>query len=143
VTFNSELQQLEGVWNGIEHVVDDVIYDGSGRLVFQAVFDGRFLLCDYMQTALERPTAFAHGVFRRDDRTHALAVTWFRSHAATRSQQTDAAAEGDALVFFETVDGHTTRTKYSVVMDRLSVFTERAIVDDEWTRIFEGSYRRR
>jgi hypothetical protein len=143
VTFNSELQQLEGVWNGIEHVVDDDIHDASARLVFQAVFDGRFLLCDYMQTAVERPTAFAHGVFRRDDRTAALTVTWFRSQAATPSQQTDAIAEDGALTFFETVDGRTTRTKYSVVRDRLSVFTERAIPDDEWTRIFEGSYRRR
>lgn len=47
------------------------------------------------------------------------------------------------LVFVETVDGRTTRTSYSVVMDRLSVCTERATGDDEWSRIFDGSYRRR
>jgi hypothetical protein len=137
--FNSELLRLEGVWTGTEHVRDGDSYDASGRLVFQSVFDGRFLLCDYMQTAPERPTTFAHGVFRRDARTDALTVTWFRSQTAT---QTDAVAENGELIFFETVDGRTTRTAYSVAMDRLSVYTERAI-RDEWERIFEGSYRRR
>jgi hypothetical protein len=143
VMFNADLQRLEGVWTGTEHVRDDgKDYDASGRLVFQTVFDGRFLLCDYVQTAPERPTAFAHGVFRRDDRTHALTVTWFRS-PATPSEHTDAVAEGDKWIFSETVDGRTTRTSYSVVMDRLSVYMERATRDDEWKRLFEGSYRRR
>jgi hypothetical protein len=80
VMFNLELQRLEGVWTGTEQVSDGVNhYSSSGRLVFQTVFDGRFLLCDYVQTAPERPTAFAHGVFRQDERSKALTVTWFRS----------------------------------------------------------------
>lgn len=141
--FESELLRLEGVWTGTEHVRDGGnTYDASARLVFQTVFDGRFLLCDYTQTAPARPTVFAHGVFRRDDGTDALTVTWFRKRAAS-SQQADAVAEGGALVFFETVDGRTTRTSYSIVMDRLSVYTERANGDDGWNRIFDGSYRRR
>jgi hypothetical protein len=50
--FNEEFQRLEGVWMGTEHVTDGVNnYSSSGRLVFQTVFDGRFLLCDYLQTA--------------------------------------------------------------------------------------------
>jgi len=141
--FNQELQRLEGVWSGTEHVSDGANhYSSSGRLVFQTVFDGRFLLCDYIQTAPERPTAFAHGVFRQDDRSKALAVTWFRSPTATASQQANAIADGDKPIFYETVDGCTTRTSYAVVMDRLSVCTDRATGDD-WKRIFEGSYRRR
>ena len=49
---NPDLQRLEGVWIGVEHIRDDgKDYDASGRLVFQSVFDGRFLLCDYVQTA--------------------------------------------------------------------------------------------
>jgi len=141
--FNLELQRLEGVWTGSEHVSDGANdYRSSGRLVFQTVFDGRFLLCDYMQTAPERPTAFAHGVFRHDDRSKALTVTWFRSPSATASQQADAVAEGDKPIFYETVDACTTRTTYTVLMDRLSVCTDRATGED-WKRIFEGSYRRR
>lgn len=142
--FNAEFERLEGVWIGAEHVSDDGDeYDASGRLVFQTVFDGRFVLCDYAQTAPERSTAFAHGVFRRDERTNALTVTWFRTAIAKPSQQAVAVAEGDKLIFVETVDGRTTRTSYSVVMDRLSVFTERSTANDEWKRVFEGSYRRR
>jgi len=142
--FNVELERLEGVWIGKEHVSDGrTEYNASGRLVFQMVFDGRFLLCDRVQTAPERETAFAHGVFRRDDRTDALTVSWFRSGAAASGQQAEAVAAGDQLVFFETVAGRTTRTSYVVAMDRLSVFTERATGDGEWKRIFEGTYRRR
>ena len=141
--FNQELQRLEGVWTGTEQVTDGALhYNSSGRLVFQTIFDGRFLLCDYMQTAPERPTAFAHGVFRQDDRSKALAVTWFRSQTATESQQAHAIAEGDKPIFYETLDGCTTRTTYMVVGDRLSVCTDRATGDD-WKRVFEGSYRRR
>jgi hypothetical protein len=138
-----ELQRLEGVWTGTEHVSDGALhYDSSGRLIFQTAFDGRFLLCDHMQTTSERPTAFAHGVFRQDDRSKALTVTWFRTSTATASQQTNAVADGDKPIFYETVDACTTRTTYVVVMDRLSVCTDRAS-GDEWKRIFEGTYRRR
>jgi len=141
--FNLELERFEGVWTGTEHVSDGVNdYHSSGRLVFQTVFDGRFLLCDYVQTAPERPTAFAHGVFRRDDHSKALSVTWFRSPIATTSHQANAIAEGDEPIFYETVDACTTRTSYVVHMDRLSVRTDRATGAD-WNRIFEGTYRRR
>ena len=141
--FNQELQRLEGVWMGTERVTDGVNdYRSSGRLVFQTVFDGRFLLCDYLQTSPERPTAFAHGVFRRDECSKALTVTWFRSPLATASQQANAVAEGDKPTFYETVDARTTRTTYTVLMDRLSVCTDRAAGGD-WKRIFEGTYRRR
>lgn len=141
--FDLELERLEGVWTGTEQVRDGVNeYRSSGRLVFQAIFDGRFLLCDYVQTAPERPTAFAHGVFRRDDRSKALTVTWFRSSTATATQQSNAIAEGDKPTFYETVDARTTRTTYVVTLDRLSVCTDRAAGAD-WKRIFEGAYRRR
>ena len=141
--FNQELQRLEGIWIGTEHVSDGVNdYSSSGRLVFQTVFDGRFLLCDYLHTAPERPTAFAHGVFRRDDQSKSLTVTWFRSPTATASQQANAVAEGDKPIFYETVDARTTRTTYTVLIDRLSVCTDRAAGSD-WKRIFEGTYRRR
>ena len=60
--FNHELQRLEGVWTGTEQVTDGALhYNSSGRLVFQTIFDGRFLLCDYMQTAPERPTVAVTG----------------------------------------------------------------------------------
>ena len=141
--FNEELQQLEGVWSGTEHVSDGADdYHSSARLVFQSVFDGRFVLCDYMQTAPERPTVFAHGVFRRDDRSKALTVTWFRFPTAIASQQTHGVAEGDHPIFYETVDARTTRTTYAVLRDRLSVSTDRATGDD-WQRVFAGTYRRR
>jgi hypothetical protein len=106
------------------------------------VFDGRFLLCDYVRTAPERPAAFAHGVFCRDDHSKALTVTWFRIPTAAASQQVHAVAEGDQPTFYETVDACTTRTSYIVVMDRLSVCTDCATGGD-WKRIFEGTYRRR
>jgi len=85
---------------------------------------------------------FAHGVFRRDEHSKALAVTWFRSPTATASQQANAVAEGDKPIFYETVDACTTRTTYVVLRDRLTVCTDRANGDD-WKRIFEGTYRRR
>lgn len=141
--FNVELQRLEGVWTGTEHISDGANdYEASGRLVFQAVFDGRFLLCDHVQTAPGRPAAYAHGVFRCDDRSGALTVTWFRSPAAAPGQRADAMAEGDKLIFYETIDGRTTRTSYSSMLDRLTVYAERGTGDD-WQRIFEGAYRRR
>jgi len=140
---DAHLQRLEGVWTGTEHISEGSNeYEASGRLVFQALFDGRFLLCDYAQTAPGRPTAYAHGVFRCDERSSALAVTWFRSPAATPGQQADAVAEGDRLIFYETIDGSTTRTSYSSMLDRLTVYTERGTGDD-WKKIFEGTYRRR
>lgn len=142
VMFNVEWQRLEGVWTGSEQITDgENNYEASGRLVFQTVFDGRFLLCDYVQTAATRPTAFAHGVFRWDDRSKALTVTWFRSASATPSQQTNAVSEADKLIFYETVDARTTRTSYSLMMDRLSVYTD-LVTGDDWKRIFEGTYRR-
>lgn len=141
--FNMDLQRLEGVWTGTEHVNDGVNeYNSSGRLVFQTVFDGRFLLCDYVQTAPDRPAAVAHGVFRREDRSKALTVTWFRIPIATAGQQANAVSEGDKAIFYETVDAQTTRTTYTVVLDRLFVHTDRAAGED-WDRIFEGTYRRR
>ena len=84
---SGELEKFEGVWVGTERVSDSgTPYEASARLVFQAVFDGRFLVCDYIQTAPDRPTLVAHGVFRTDDRTSKLTVTWFRSPIATATQ---------------------------------------------------------
>ncbi|NVB85263.1 MAG: DUF1579 family protein [Kofleriaceae bacterium] len=142
--YRAELQKLEGVWNGKEIVIEgDRPYEATARLVFQTVFDGRFLLCDYVQTIPDRPTSVGHGVFRRDASTDALTVTWFRSPAATSSQQATAVAEGDALVFVETVAGRTTRTRYTTLRDQLSIRTECATGNDNWTPLLEGSYRRR
>jgi hypothetical protein len=136
--------KLEGVWTGSENVVDgETSYDATGRLVFQTVFDGRFLLCDYVQTAPDRPMSVAHGVFRVDDKTNALTVTWFRSPAATGTQQADAVSEGDKLVFSETVEGRTTRTTYIAAMDKLTVRTDLLLEDGEWKPILSGTYRRR
>src|SRR3954451_6032860 len=109
--YRSELAKLEGVWTGTEQVdLDSAPYEAPARWEFHTVFDGRFLLCDYIQTAPDRPTSVGHGVFRIDDRTNALAVTWFRSPAATPTQQADAIAEGEKLVFVETIAGRATRT---------------------------------
>lgn len=142
--YRGELQRLEGVWTGTELVHEtDAPYEASARMVFQTVFDGRFLLCDYVQTAKDRPTSVGHGVFRKDEQSNALTVTWFRSPAATATQQADAVAEGDKPIFIETVDGRTTRTTYSVAMDRLSVRTECQVKGGEWKPILEGTYRRR
>ena len=139
-----ELQNLEGVWIGTERVSENgTQYEASARLVFQTVFDGRFLVCDYIQTVPDRPISVGHGVFRNDDRTNKLTVTWFRSPVATATQQADAAAESDKPVFIETIAGRTTRTTYSAVRDRMSIRTECSLGGDEWKLILEGSYRRR
>lgn len=142
--YRAELQKLEGVWTGKENVIEgEEPHEATARLVFQTVFDGRFLLCDYVQTIPDRPTSVGHGVFRRDASTDALTVTWFRSPAATSSQQGNAVAEGDALIFIETIDGRTTRTRYTTLRDQLSIRTECATGDNEWKTVLEGSYRRR
>ena len=142
--FCDELEKFEGVWVGTERVNESgAPYEASARLVFQAVFDGRFLVCDYVQTVPDRPTSVGHGVFRNDDRTNKLTVTWFRSPVATATQQAHGVAEGDKPVFIETVAGRTTRTTYSTVRDRMSIRTECALGGDEWKLILEGSYRRR
>ncbi|MBA3787895.1 MAG: DUF1579 family protein [Actinobacteria bacterium] len=142
--YRAELQKLEGVWTGTESIETDSKerYEATGRWEFHTVFDGRFLLCDYIQNAPDRPTSIGHGVFRQDDRTGSLTVTWFRSPSATPTQQSDGVAEGDKLIFIEKIDKVTTRTTYSVALNRLTVITERAGGEDEWTTIFEGSYRR-
>jgi hypothetical protein len=141
--YRGELQKLEGVWTGPEQVENgSARYEATGRWEFHTVFDGRFLLCDYIQTVPDRPTSIAHGVFRKDDKTGALTVTWFRSPGATAGQQGDGVAEGDKLIFVETVDKSSTRTTYAVVLNKLSVVTERSVSGSEWERIFEGSYRR-
>ena len=142
--YRSELARLEGVWQGTELVRDaEAPYEATARLSFQTLFDGRFLLCDYVQTAPDKPMSVAHGVFRKDALTNALTVTWFRSAAATASQQANAVADGDKLIFLETVEGRTTRTTYSIALDRLSIQTEVSTSADEWTPILNGSYRRR
>ena len=139
-----ELEKLEGVWTGSERIMDSgVPYEARARLVFQLVFDGRFMLCDYVQTVPDRPTAVGHGVFRRDDRTSALAVTWFRNPAATPAQQQDAVAEAGSLAFVETIAGRTTRTTYSFAMDRLTIRTEASTGGDNWKPLLEGTYKRR
>ncbi len=139
-----ELEKLDGVWLGTETVSEGgESYEASVRLVFQPVFDGRFLLCDYIQTAPNRPMSVAHGVFRNDERTNKLSVTWFRSPVATAAQQVDAVADGDRLAFVETIAGRTTRTTYSILRDQLSIRTEWSIGGDDWKTILEGSYRRR
>jgi hypothetical protein len=139
-----ELMRLEGVWTGVERVLDAAKpYEASARLVFQTVFDGRFLLCDYSQTAVERPMSVGHGVFHRDDSTGKLIVTWFRIPSATLTQQAEGTADGDRLVFTETIDGRVTRTTYACTFDRLSIRTEQEVGADDWTIILDGSYRRR
>lgn len=142
--YRAELQKLEGVWTGKETVIeDDQTYEATARLVFQTVFDGRFLLCDYVQAIPDRPMSVGHGVFRRDAITDALTVTWFRNPAATSSQQATGVAEGDSLIFIETIDGRTTRTRYTTLRDQLTIRTECATEDGEWKPLLEGSYRRR
>jgi hypothetical protein len=143
--YRDELRKLEGVWVGKEVVFENEhSSEATARLVFQTVFDGKFLLCDYVQSTADRPTSVAHGVFRKDDRTDELTVTWFRSPAATSSQQANAVAEGDALVFVETIGKRTTRTRYTTMRDQLTIRTEWAAGDDDdWKPVLEGSYRRR
>jgi hypothetical protein len=141
--YRSEMQKLEGVWTGTERINgEEGSHEAKGRWEFHTVFDGRFLLCDYVQNVPERPTAVAHGVFRKDDVTSALTVSWFRSPRASSTQQIDGVAEGDKLVFVEAINGASTRTTYSVVLNRLSVITERSVRGGEWKAVFEGSYSR-
>ena len=141
--YRAELQKLEGVWTGSEQVdVDGKRYEAAGRWEFHTVFDGRFLLADYVQTAVDKPTSVGHGVFRKDSRTGALTVTWFRSPEPSKTQQSDGVAEGDRLIFVEKIDDVSTRTTYSVALNRLTVITERSKNGSEWTPVFEGSYKR-
>ena len=141
--YRGELQKLEGVWTGTERVDHDgVKFEATGRWEFHTVFDGRFLLCDYVQTAPDRQTSIGHGVFRKDDKSGALMVTWFRSPSATPSQQGDGIAEGDKLIFVEKIGEVSTRSTYSIALNRLTVLTERSQNGAEWKTIFEGSYRR-
>jgi len=141
--YRSELQKLEGVWTGAERIdSDDGRYEATGRWEFHTVFDGRFLLCDYIQTAPDRPTSVGHGVFRKDHKSSALTVSWFRSPGPDVTQQADGVAEGDKLVFVEKIADASTRTTYSVALNRLTVITERSVRGGEWKSIFEGSYRR-
>src|SRR3954452_9074805 len=124
--YRSELAKLEGVWTGTEQVdLDSAPYEAPARWEFHTVFDGRFLLADYIQTAPDRPTSVGHGVFRKDSRTGQLSVTWFRSPEPTTTQQSDGVAEGDRLVFVEAIGDTSTRTTYSVALNRLTVITER------------------
>ena len=142
--YRDEMLKFEGVWSGTERITDGAgSFEATARLVFTTVFDSRFLLCDYVQTAPDRPTTVAHGVFRLDEKTNALTVTWFRSPAATAQQQATAVAEGDKLVFLETIDDRTTRTTYMTTMDRLTIRTEQALPDGEWRPLLDGTYRRR
>lgn len=142
--YRGELQKLEGVWTGTERVSDeDERYEASARLIFQTAFDGRFLLCDYVQTAIDRPTVVAHGVFRKDESTNALTVSWFRSPAPSKTQQVDGVADGDLLIFHETREGLALRTTYAVVLNRLAITGEVSVRGGAWAQVFEGSYRRR
>jgi hypothetical protein len=139
-----EFQRLEGVWNGTESSNEaGTPREASVRLAFQTVFDGRLLLCDYVRTAPDRPTEVGHGVFRRDELTNVLTVTWFRIPGASQAQQTHAVAEHDKLIFVETIDGRSTRTTYSIASNRLSILTECASSDGQWEQICTGTYRRR
>ena len=141
--YRSEMQKLEGVWTGIERIEsEEASHEAQGRWEFHTVFDGRFLLCDYVQTAPDRPMAVGHGVFRKDDSTAALTVTWFRSPSATSTQQRDGVAEGDRMVFVETTPNGSLRTTYSVALNRLTIVTERSVRDGGWKSVFVGSYRR-
>jgi hypothetical protein len=141
--YRSEMQKLEGVWTGIERIEGEGgSHEAQGRWEFHTVFDGRFLLCDYVQTAPDRPMAVGHGVFRKDDSTGALTVSWFRSPCATGTHQREGVAEGDKMVFVETTPNGSTRTTYSVALNRLSIVTERSVREGGWKSVFVGSYRR-
>jgi hypothetical protein len=141
--YRRELQKLEGVWTGTERIDgEEGRHEAQGRWDFHTVFDGRFLLCDYVQTAPERAPSVGHGVFHKDDITAALSVSWFRSPPASSTQQNDGVAEGDMLVFVEATPSGSTRTTYSVALNRLSVVTERSARGGAWKTVFEGSYRR-
>jgi len=140
--YRAELQKLEGVWTGTERIGGEKSYEATGRLEFHTVFDGKFLLCDYIQTAPERPTTVAHGVFWKDDKSGALTVNWFRNPTGDENAQDHGIAEGDKLIFVENAADHTTRTTYSVALNRLTIITERSSAGREWATVFEGSYRR-
>ena len=141
--YRGEMQKLEGVWTGTEKVdLDGDRYEASGRWEFHTVFDGRFLLADYVQTAVSRPTSVGHGVFRKDSRTNMLQVTWFRSPDSTTAQQSEGVAEGDRLIFHEKIDDAMTRTTYSVALNQLTVTTQRSKNGGAFVTVFEGSYRR-
>jgi hypothetical protein len=141
--YRTELQKLEGVWTGTEQVdLDAKQYEATGRWEFHTVFDGRFLLADYIQNAPDKPTSIGHGVFRKDSKTGMLAVTWFRSPEPATTQQSEGVSEGNGLVFVETIAGVSTRTTYSVALNRLTVITERSVDGNEWRPVFEGSYKR-
>ena len=141
--YKIELQKLEGVWTGTERIVHHgETSEATGRWEFHTIFDGRFLLCDYIQTAPDKPTSVGHGVFRLEDTTGSLSVTWFRSPAATPTQQSEGVAEGDKLIFIEKATGSQTRTTYSVALNRLTIITEEGPNGADWKTIFEGSYRR-
>ena len=141
--YRAEMAKLEGVWTGSEQVEGDQgPYTATGRWEFRTQFDGRFLICDYVQTAPDRPTSVGHGVFRKDDQTGALTVSWFREPGPTATPQGDGVAEGDKLIFVEKIDDTATRTTYSVALNRLTVITERSQRGGAWKPIFEGNYRR-
>ena len=141
--YRSELQKLEGVWTGTEQVnADGGRYEATGRWEFHTVFDGRFLLADYIQTAADRPTSVGHGVFRKDAKTGILMVTWFRSPEPSTTQQTDGASESDRLAFIEKINDVSTRTTYVVALNQLSVITERSTNGSEWIVVLQGSYKR-
>jgi hypothetical protein len=142
--YRAEMQKLEGVWTGTEQIdIDGSRYEATGRWEFHTVFDGRFLLADYIQNAVDRPTSVGHGVFRKDSRTGALTVTWFRSPEPSTTQQSDGVAEADRLVFVEKLnDDVSTRTTYSVALNRLTVITQRSKKGGDYITVFEGSYKR-
>ena len=141
--YREHLQKLEGVWTGTEVVIaESGRYEAAGRWSFHTIFDGQFLIADYIQTAPDKPTSVGHGVFRKDEKTNKLTVTWFRSPAATPTQQSDGVADGDRLVFIEEGDGSSTRTTYALALNRLSIVTERSTNGNDWTSVFEGAYRR-
>jgi hypothetical protein len=141
--YREQMQKLEGVWSGVEHVEgENGRYDATGRWAFHTIFDGRFLLADYIQTAPDKQTSVGHGVFRKDDTTEKLTVTWFRSPAATPTQQSDGVADGDRMIFVETTGKTQTRTTYAVALNRLTIVTERSTNGTDWTSIFEGTYGR-
>jgi hypothetical protein len=142
--YRSEMQKLEGIWTGTEWIEGDdgESLEATGRWEFRTVFDGRFLVCDYVQTAPNRPTSVGHAVFRKDDASAALMVSWFRSPSATSTQQAVGVAEGERLVFVEKIANESTRTTYSVALNKLTVITERSVAGSEWKPVFKGSYGR-
>jgi hypothetical protein len=141
--FKEQLQKLEGVWTGMERVLTEAgWYEATGRWEFRTLFDGRFLLADYVQTAPDKPTSVGHGVFRKDDATEKLTVTWFRSPAATETQQGGGVADGNLLIFVENTEPMSRRTTYAVSLNRLTIVTEGSTAGGEWTTIFDGAYRR-